>query len=699
MAAVTTEPNRERLGSAERTSVIISVANRALCGQRHIEELKFMLNAKPGVSDILKGRHIRPRNWEYVEEDRDDDIFGESEDGSNDEHADRPHVRGEPVPPEEPVFFTARNRLAPANRVPLTRGQVAEMTEFREEMKYFNERLTALKDGRKAYDKISGAATSIITQSMTMEIMKKFTADELEDVSLMWPALDRIMSDVTAAESQAVEDLYGIVKQGRDQTITQLNEELIFMESALRKMGRVRSGHQTKKAFTQAVSTGHYKDDYRAIMDNASAHSDWDRSAIVAQCVTREADLLGDRTLKRGKFSEESEYKREIIRLKRLLINMQGQHGKRPDIKAFTAVKIVGQTSEKDKLKVSPCTVPGCKLPNSHSTDRCWINKTCNECNETGHISRYCPNMSAAAMEVEECDDCGEEGHTSSFCPATNFAAMLSNMPDEDFDGPDEAYLEVDMYALTTIPDGMQFEMREYICLDSGARVTGTSHLNFIEEIDTKARPVIATMANGDQELCRTQGRTGPFGEVILVKSLTTDLASVRQLTATGHRCIFEGTTSTIERDGVVISVGHLQGGQFLHPKVDFMPRWTVSDAIKQGNHLDAQADSECDNLFDDKIVPKQRLTNYVKINRIVETGSFGNVARCHHHLPAIVVTLLAVTWIVANAMDLGKVKVKLRRVDNVGSILQLIRSSDSVRENYYDNMSAFVIHLYLMYA
>ena len=622
MAVATSEPIKDRLGSAERTSVILSVANRALCGQRHLEELRFILNAKPGVSDILKGRNVRPRNWKYVEEGHDDDIFGESEDGSNDEHADRPHVRGEPAPPEEPEFFTARNRQAPADRIPFTPEQVAEMNEHREERKYFNERLSALREGRKAYDKISGAATSIITQSVTMEIMKKFTPDELEDIALMWPALDRIISDITAAEGQAVEDLYGIVKQGRDQTITQLDEELIFMESALSKMGRVRSGHQKKKAFTQAVATGQHKEDFRSIMENASSHSDWGRNAVVAQCVTREADLLGDRTLKRGKFSEESEHKREIIRLRKLLMNMQGQHGKRTDIKALaatspkpaksgTSARAKEQKPEGRKQREGPCTVPGCKKPNSHTTDRCWTNKVCDNCNETGHISRHCPNMKAAAMETEDCDYCGEPGHTSSFCPQANFAAMLSNMPDDDFDGPDELYQEEDMCALTSKATVKpRPKLRDYVCLDSGAGVTGTSHIDFIEEINPKATPVIVTMANGVQELCHVQGRTGPFNQVILVETLTTDLASVRQLTATGHRCIFEGNTSTIERNGVIVSVGKLRGGQFLHPKVDFMSSWTLAAMVEQGDASEGETDNESDDISDDKGAPKQRITN-----------------------------------------------------------------------------------------
>ena len=97
---------------------------------------------------------------------------------------------------------------------------------------------------------------------------------------------------------------------------------------------------------------------------------------------------------------------------------------------------------------------------------------------------------------------------------------MLAEIPDDDNDGPPDDYEEVDMYALTSaVGRETSDRYKDWVCLDSGAGVTGTRYRDFIEEENANARPVVVTMANGTQELSRVQGRTGPFGRVILVET------------------------------------------------------------------------------------------------------------------------------------------------------------------------------------
>ena len=337
------------------------------------------------------------------------------------------------------------------------------------------------------------------------------------------------------------------------------------------------------------------------------------REQVVKRCLHKEAKRAADKKLKRGKYSEEADLKLEVIRLRKVVANRHGHQARGSDLKAFTdKTKVKGDTpSKQDGAKPGrksrePCSVPGCRQPNSHVTSACWLNKQCDKCNEVGHIAKNCPNMKVAAMEDNECEICGTTGHEAQACPSANFAAMLAEIPDDDNDGPPDDYEEEDMYALTSaVRRETSDRYKDWVCLDSGAGVTGTRYRDFIEEENANARPVVVTMANGTQELSRVQGRTGPFGRVILVESLTTDLASVRQLTATGHTVTFQGSTSIIEYEGKVISRGKLRGGQFLHAKADFMKRWKMA-AITD---TQSEGDTDDEDLSDESGAPKQHIT------------------------------------------------------------------------------------------
>ena len=69
----------------------------------------------------------------------------------------------------------------------------------------------------------------------------------------MWPALARILSDITETEAQSVLHSYDMVVQEKHQSITALNEELVFMEKALSKTRRGRTASQRKDAFVNAI--------------------------------------------------------------------------------------------------------------------------------------------------------------------------------------------------------------------------------------------------------------------------------------------------------------------------------------------------------------------------------------------------------------------------------------------------------------
>ena len=234
-----------KLGSAEYTTLTISKENRAQCGERHLQELRVQLESIPGCSDIMKKRKTRPKNWQYVERERDDaeSMFGsdlsENEEDHERVHAEeapaRAHARDDPTPPEAPEFYIARMQQAAADRVPLTEAQVALMKEFREDRSYFEERIKVLKEDRAKYDKISKAGAEVIRRSVSMDIMTEFKSAELEDFGLMWPALARILSDITETEAQSVLHSYDMLVQGKNQSITALNEEFEFMEKALSK--------------------------------------------------------------------------------------------------------------------------------------------------------------------------------------------------------------------------------------------------------------------------------------------------------------------------------------------------------------------------------------------------------------------------------------------------------------------------------
>ena len=55
------------------------------------------------------------------------------------------------------------------------------------------------------------------------------------------------------------------------------------------------------------------------------------------------------------------------------------------------------------------CTTPGCKSPNTHTTDKCYLTRTCYFCQEVGHIASRCPVAKATSMAAMSCEYLGED--------------------------------------------------------------------------------------------------------------------------------------------------------------------------------------------------------------------------------------------------------------------------------------------------